>query len=216
MAARTSPCPPAVAVAPATPEPALPPPVVTVDGTLLLALGALPVVWLMVGVEGTLLLALGALPVVCLIEPVLLEAALPAVLPVLGPVEALLAFTVPVVPAVLPVEGPVLWLPVLLLPEAALPAVLPVLGPVEPVLALPTVGVVPFTLPALALALPVLLAFVESPVLPRDAELPALPELPVLPVTSSWCFDLTRSSPLPLLPPATSPRESELPSPASL
>jgi hypothetical protein len=42
----------------------------------------------------------------------------------------------------------------------------------------------------------------------------ALAALPVVCIASSWCF--VRSSPFPVLPPATSPRESELPSPDSL
>jgi hypothetical protein len=187
-------------------------------------LGPVLVDWLPVLLEAALpavLPVLGPVEPVLWLLPVLLEAALPAVLPVLGPVEPVLLLPVlleAALPAVLPVLGPVepvLLLPVLL--EAALLAVLPVLGPVLPVVRT-TVGVVPFALPVLALTLAVLFALVESPVLPRDAELPVLFVEPVLPVTSSWCLspDLTLSSPLPLLPPATSPRESEFPSSSSL
>jgi hypothetical protein len=75
--------------------------------------------------------------------------------------------------------------------------VLPVLAPVlvsPPAPALPVVAVLPVVFPVLA---------------------------PVLSLSASWfalllTFALVRSSPLPALPPATSPRESELPSPDSL
>jgi hypothetical protein len=67
------------------------------------------------------------------------------------------------------------------------------------------------------LALPELIALPEvcCTVLVVPLMLPELAlTLPVLSIPSSFCFVL--SSPFPLLPPATSPRESELPSPDSL
>ena len=148
----------------------------------------------------------------------------------------MLACTVPVVPVVLPVLWPVLWtlppLPVVLPLLPALPDVLPVLWPELLVLAF-TVPVVPVVLPVLW---PVLWTFavplvpvvlpVLCPVLWSLPELPVvLPELLALPLVlpvlalvllvemASWFFDL--SSPLPLLPPATSPLLSALFSPVS-
>jgi len=116
--------------------------------------------------------------------------------PELATLPVVWLFTVPVVPVVLPVLAPTLLLfPAPTLPEAVLPVVLPVLAPVlvsAPAPALPVVAVLPVVLPVLA---------------------------PVLSLSASASFDLlalVRSSPLPDLPPATSPRESELPSPASL
>ena len=104
------------------------------------------------------------------------------------------ALTVPVVPVVWPVLEPVLWMAVEL--------------PVEP-LALPALPTLP-VLPTAPPTLPVVVALlVLTPVLG-----------PVLSLSTSSCFaeplTLILSSPLPDLPPATSPRESELPSPASL
>src|SRR5206468_4191779 len=139
------------------------------------------------------------LPTEVLWLPVVREAALPAVLPVLAPTDApvLLLLVLPeaALPAVLPVlaptDAPVLLLPVL--PAAALPAVLPVLAPTRTLL---VVAVLPVVVPVLA---PVLS-------LSESASCIALPLAVVL----------TRSSPLPVLPPATSPWESELFSPASL
>jgi hypothetical protein len=112
------------------------------------------------------------------------------VLPLLAPTLLVVPRTEPeaALPAVLPLLAPTLLVVPRTEPEAALPAVLPLLAP--------TLFVVPRTEPEAAL----------------PAVLPAL--VPVLSRASSWCF--VRSSPFPLLPPATSPRESELPSPDSL
>jgi hypothetical protein len=93
-----------------------------------------------------------------------------------------------VLPTVLPVLSPTLFVVLRTEPEAVLPTVLPVLSPtLFVVLRTEPEAVLPTVLPVLA---------------------------PVLSIASSWCFDL--SSPFPLLPPATSPRESELFSPDSL
>ncbi len=130
--------------------------------------------------------------------------------------EPALALTLPALfltVGVVPLAEPALAFaePAEFLTVGVVPLAEPALALAEPALFF-TVGVVPLAEPALALTLPTLfLTVVVEPL-----TLLALAALPVLPVTSWSCVDLVRSSPLPLFPPATSPRESELPSPASL